>query len=233
MKIKAQQKYDNYTTNIVRGGYKMDNKASLTGTVFLSKLITQYAYIHEKTVGKTAEEYIHQIGLRTGEWIENFYGDKDAEWSVDKYAEVIVDLKNSIGGHFYIASVHPDYVVVKAKECPFGEVVQDAPHLCHMTSSVFGGIASRKFGYSKVVLRKRIALGESGCEVAIYFRPNEEEEGDVYENLRRTPDNGDPFQWEEDALLLLSEQLRHSDELIMKLLVELEELRSQVKQEKK
>ncbi|WP_174729250.1 methanogen output domain 1-containing protein [Mesobacillus harenae] len=210
----------------------MDAKVPLTGTAFLSKLITQYAYIHQRTVGKTSEEYIRQIGLRTGEWLEDFYGEKGSEWSIDRYAEVIIDIKNSIGGHFYIASVSPDHVIVKAKECPFGDAVKDAPHLCQMTSSVFGGIASRKFGYGKVALRKRIALGDLGCEVAIYFGPNESEEGDVFENLRRTPDKGDPFKWEEDTLLLLNEQLRQSDEMVTKLLNELEELRSQVKTEK-
>ena len=73
---------------------------------------------------------------------------------------------------------------MKAKACPFGEAVQNAPHLCNMTSSIFGGIASRKFGYGKVSLRKRIAVGDMGCEVAVYFRPNESEEG-----IRKSPDN--------------------------------------------
>ncbi|WP_335872686.1 methanogen output domain 1-containing protein [Bacillus sp. 2205SS5-2] len=213
----------------------MERNNTLTGTVFLSKLITQYAHIHEKTVGKTANEYIRQIGFRTGEWIEGFYGEKNSTWTVNQYAEVIVDLKNSIGGHFYITSVHPDHVVVKAKACPFGDVVKDAPHLCNMTSSVFGGIASRKFGYSEVFLRKRIAVGDPGCEVAVYFRQTDETEeeidGDVYENLKHTPDQGNPFRWEEEALLMLNEQLKRSDELVMKLLGELEELRNQVKQE--
>jgi hypothetical protein len=39
-----------------------------------------------------------------------------------------------------------------------------------------------------------------------------------------------PFQWEEETILLLNEQLRQSDELVMKLVGELEELREQVKQ---
>ncbi|RLQ96144.1 methanogen output domain 1-containing protein [Falsibacillus albus] len=206
----------------------MEGIKHLTGTIFLSKLITQYAYIHEKTVGKTASEYIRQMGLRTGEWIEGFYGERDEEWTVDRYAEIIVDLKNSIGGHFYIASVHPDHVVVKARICPFGELVKDAPHLCNMTSSVFGGIASRKFGYSKVTLRKRIAMGDSGCEIAVYFNENNKENGDVYRDLKYAPENGNPFQWEEETILLLNEQLRQSDEMVMKLVDELEELKKKV-----
>ncbi|TYS70704.1 Fis family transcriptional regulator [Sutcliffiella horikoshii] len=206
----------------------MSTKTQLTGSIFLSKLITQYAFIHEKTVGKTAGEYIRQIGLRTGEWIEDFYGNREDNWSVDKYAEVIVDLKNSIGGEFYISSITSEYVIVKANRCPFGEMVRDAPHLCNMTSSVFGGIASRKFGYGRVNLKKRIAVGDLGCEVVIYFKPNELVNGDVYENLPRTPENTDPFQWESETIVLLNEELRKSDELVVKLLDELESLKNQV-----
>ena len=206
----------------------MSTKTHLTGSIFLSKLITQYAFIHEKTVGKTAGEYIRQIGLRTGEWIEDFYGNREDDWSVDKYAEVIVDLKNSIGGEFYISTITPDYVIVKANRCPFGEMVKDAPHLCNMTSSVFGGIASRKFGYGKVDLKKRIAVGDFGCEVVVYFKPNEHVDGDVYVNLPRTPENVDPFQWESETIVLLNEELRKSDELVFKLLDELESLKKQV-----
>lgn len=208
----------------------MSTKTSLTGSIFLSKLITQYAFIHEKTVGKSAAEYIRQIGLRTGEWIEDFYGNREDEWSVNKYAEVIVDLKNSIGGEFNISSINPEYVVVKSNRCPFGELVKDAPHLCNMTSSVFGGIASRKFGYSKVDLKKRIAVGDPGCEVVIYFQPNTDVNGDVYKNLPRTPENMDPFQWESETIVLLNEELRKSDELVVKLLDELESLKRQVEQ---
>ncbi|XQY93891.1 methanogen output domain 1-containing protein [Metabacillus sp. HB246100] len=171
----------------------ISKETKLTGAVFLSKLITQYAQLHSRTIGKSAEEYIRQIGIRTGEWFESFYDDKELNWTPDQYAEIIVDLKNSIGGHFTISEVHPNYVVVKATGCPFGEVVQDAPHLCNMTSSVFGGIAARRFGYGKVSLRKRIALGHSGCEVAIYFEPNDSEDGDEYKDLPITPKNEKPI----------------------------------------
>lgn len=40
-----------------------------------------------------------------------------------------------------------------------------------MTSSVFGAIAARNFGYAKVVLERRIALGDAGCQVGIYLSP--------------------------------------------------------------
>jgi hypothetical protein len=202
------------------------SKSELNGHTFLAKLITQYAYIHKKTIGSAAEVYIQQLGLRTGEWIERFYADLPY-WTIDQYVNVIVDLKNSIGGHFEIVSVDPDHVVVRAKECPFGEFVKDAPHLCGMTSSVFGGIAARKFGYAKVVLRKRIAAGDSNCEVAIYFQPDEREEGFVYEDIPITPEQGDPFSWEEETITMLNNELKKSDEMVESLLQELEELKKE------
>lgn len=48
------------------------------------------------------------------------------------------------------------------------EISKEAPELCRMTSSVFGGIAARNFGYAKVELRKRIATNDGKCEVLIY-----------------------------------------------------------------
>ncbi|UGB33178.1 methanogen output domain 1-containing protein [Metabacillus sp. B2-18] len=210
----------------------MTKETKLTGVIFLSKLITQYAQLHSRTIGKSAQEYIRQIGIRTGEWIETFYDENNGlSWSPDQYAEIIVDLKNSIGGHFTISEVHPDHVVVKATGCPFGEVVQDAPHLCNMTSSVFGGIAARRFGYGKVSLRKRIALGHSGCEVAIYFEPNETEDGDEYKDLPITPKNGNPFEWEEETINALHAELEKSDKMICALLEEIEELKKRVNNE--
>ncbi|WP_349407396.1 methanogen output domain 1-containing protein [Pseudalkalibacillus sp. SCS-8] len=206
----------------------MNTQPKLTGTIFLSKLITQYAHLHGRTVGKHAEEYIKQIGIKTGEWIESFYSGQDEVWSVDRYAEVIVDLKNSIGGHFQIDEVHDDHVIVKAKDCPFGEVVKDAPHLCMMTSSVFGGIAARRFGFGKVNLRKRIATGDSGCEVAIYFKPTDVEEGIEYADIPITPTHGNPFIWEEETIMYLNEELQKSDEMVLTLLEELEKMKGEV-----
>ncbi|MGR9050546.1 methanogen output domain 1-containing protein [Halobacillus faecis] len=206
----------------------MRENMKLTGTIFLSKLIVQYAHLHSRTVGSKVEEYIRQLGIKTGEWLESFYSEKGQAWTPDQYAHVIVDLKNSIGGHFEISEVHEDRVIVKASACPFGEAVHDAPHLCMMTSSVFGGVASRRMGYGKVNLRKRIAKGDGGCEVAIFFKPTEEEEGIVYENIPITPEQGDPFNWEEETITALNDELRKSDEMVMELLQELERLRMEV-----
>lgn len=84
------------------------------------------------------------------------------------YADVIIHIKNSIGGEFSRSASQPGVIRVENTHCPFGDMVKEAPELCRMTSSVFGAIAARNFGYAKVELKKRIAAGDGRCEVCIY-----------------------------------------------------------------
>jgi transcriptional regulator with PAS, ATPase and Fis domain len=95
---------------------------------------------------------------------------------------MIIELKNKIGGNFSRGSSGPGMVRVVNSHCPFGEAVKQAPELCRMTSSVFGGIAARNFGYAKVILDKRIAMGDGGCEVRIYLDKDQGKivDGDEY-----------------------------------------------------
>jgi hypothetical protein len=76
-----------------------------------------------------------------------------------------------------------------------------------------------------VALRKRIAVGDPVCEVAIYFQPDEREEGIVYQDLPVTPAHGNPFLWEEETITMLNNELKKSDDMVESLLQELEELK--------
>ncbi len=148
--------------------------------------------------------------------------------TVDQYADVIVEIKNSIGGHFYISEINKDYVVIKATRSPFGEIVHDPPHLFMMTSSVFDGIAARKLGFGQFHFKKRIVMGERGCKVIIYFKPQHTEEGLVYDNLTMDPSNGNLSIREEETIQYLNDEMQKSDELILSLLDELENLKAEV-----
>jgi DNA-binding NtrC family response regulator len=116
--------------------------------------------------------YIEQLGLSTGSCLEAAYREErglDGVMDADQYTDMIIELKNKIGGNFSRDSSDPGMVRVVSSHCPFGDAVKQAPELCQMTSSVFGGIAARNFGYAKVVLNKRIAMGDGACEVCIYL----------------------------------------------------------------
>ncbi len=91
--------------------------------------------------------------------------------NADQYADLIINLKNQIGGNFSRSSGPSGTIQVVNSRCPFGDMVKEAPELCRMTASVFGGIAARNFGYGKVELKKRIALNDSHCEVCVYIDP--------------------------------------------------------------
>lgn len=89
----------------------------------------------------------------------------------DQYAEVIIDIKNLIGGGFEQVPGEDGSIRVVNHRCPFGDMVKEAPELCRMTSSVFGAIAARNFGYAKVELHKRIATRDGLCDVRVYMDP--------------------------------------------------------------
>lgn len=119
-----------------------------------------------------AEQLIEQIARSASRFFEEAFRQEfgvDGILDVERYADLIVGLKNKIGGHFSLTSIDAECVRVVASRCPFGEGVKNSPDLCRMTSSVFGGIAARNFGYAKVVLNKRIALGDAGCDVHIHL----------------------------------------------------------------
>ena len=129
--------------------------------------------------------YIEHVGLAASHCLEEtaraclgYAGPITA----DQYADLIINLKNRIGGNFSRSSGPSGAIQVVNSRCPFGDMVKEAPELCRMTASVFGGIAARNFGYGKVELKKRIALNHSHCEVCIYIDPEvaRDKPGDEY-----------------------------------------------------
>jgi DNA-binding NtrC family response regulator len=115
--------------------------------------------------------FVEYIGLTAGPCFEDVCRKQmgiDGAIDLDQYADIILRIKNQIGGNFSRTSSESGSVRVVNSRCPFGELVNQAPELCRMTSSVFGGIAARNFGYAKVELRRRIATGDTTCDVCIY-----------------------------------------------------------------
>jgi len=90
----------------------------------------------------------------------------------DQLAACFVRLKHAIDGDFYVIEADEQRIVLGNRRCPFGEVVQRAPALCRMTSSVFGGIAARNSEQgAAVLLEERIAVGDPECKVVVYLQP--------------------------------------------------------------
>jgi DNA-binding NtrC family response regulator len=150
--------------------------SNLNPSAFLQAFLNEMMRVCDQHGLNRRDELIEQIGLNAGENFESAYryefgltNPLDAE----QYANLILGIKNHIGGHFSLASSTKDCIRVVNTRCPFGERVKDFPELCHMTSSVFGGIAARSFGYAKVELKKRIATHDGMCEVCIHTNPQE------------------------------------------------------------
>ncbi len=132
-------------------------------------------------------EYIEHLGLAVSSCFETAYREQNnlsGKINLDQYSKLIISIKNQIGGNFSRTTSDPGIIRVVNTRCPFGDAVKEAPELCRMTSSVFGGIAARNFGYAKVALNKRLATKDVMCEVCIYTdrKVASRYSGDEYEN---------------------------------------------------
>lgn len=145
--------------------------SDLTPIFFLQTFILELMHASEQLGQKHCEQLIEHIARTAGRFFEETYrGDMRKSGALDResYIELILGLKNNIGGRFSLASSNQDCITVTNSSCPFGDRVTNFPELCRMTSSVFGGIAARNFGYAKVEIKKSIARNHGGCEVCVY-----------------------------------------------------------------
>ena len=164
----------------------------LTPIAFLQAFVAQGLAVREKLNCGLCPDlsiYIEQLGLEASACFEAAYrceSELKSALDPDTYAQMIVGIKNKIGGNFSRASSPPGVIRVVNTRCPFGDAVQNAPELCRMTSSVFGGIAARNFGYAKVVLNKRIAVGDGMCDICVYTDAAHaaDEQGDEYRQVQ-------------------------------------------------
>jgi transcriptional regulator with PAS, ATPase and Fis domain len=149
--------------------------SELSPTSFLQMFVTQSVKLagqqQPQQGGEACHNHIQILGLTASSCLEAHARqqlDLPGGISLDQYTELVVSIKNQIGGGFAPSTGEAGAIRVVNSRCPFGDRVKEAPELCRMTSSVFGGIAARNFGYAKVELRQRIATNDGKCEVLIY-----------------------------------------------------------------
>jgi len=173
---------------------------SLNPVSFLQAFITQSLKVgaqHCSNPQTGTHQYIEQVGLVASHCLEDSARISlgyTGEVKPEQYADLIINIKNQIGGNFSLTSCESGAIRVVNSRCPFGDSVRAAPELCRMTASVFGGIAARNFGYAKVELHKRIATHHDCCDVRIYIDPD-----------AATDKPGDEYHCEGDTIVSRSE----------------------------
>ncbi|BCX80964.1 two-component system, NtrC family, response regulator AtoC [Methylomarinovum caldicuralii] len=138
---------------------------------FLQTFVLELLHACEQEGGPKTE-YIERIAHSAGRFFEEAYrNDHGIDGPLDRsrYVDLILGLKNRIGGRFSLDSSDAACLRVHNTRCPFGDGVQNFPDLCRMTSSVFGGIAARNFGYAKVHIPRCIARDHGHCQVEIHL----------------------------------------------------------------
>ena len=149
--------------------------SDVTPVFFLQTFILELMHASEQQGQKHCEQLIEHIAKTAGCFFEETYRENthhSERLGIESYIELILGLKNNIGGKFSLVSSNQDCITVTNSCCPFGDQVTNFPELCRMTSSVFGGIAARNFGYAKVEIKKSIARHDRKCEVCIHTNPN-------------------------------------------------------------
>lgn len=139
---------------------------------FLRALVVQLAQTIEVQHGQdSADAAVAQVGTDVGGRMEEEFRLAMAitgRMTPEEMGRCYVRLKHAIDGGFRVLEASPERIVLVNDRCPFGTAVQQAPALCRMTSSVFGGIAARNSDHgASVLLEERIAVGDPGCRVSV------------------------------------------------------------------
>ena len=127
--------------------------AELTPVFFLQTFILELMHASEQQGQKHCEQLIEHIAKTAGCFFEETYREnthKSEQLDSESYTELILGIKNNIGGKFSLLSSNPDCITVTNSRCPFGEQITHFPELCRMTSSGFGGIPAKKLGLATV-----------------------------------------------------------------------------------
>ncbi|MGZ8227683.1 MAG: sigma 54-interacting transcriptional regulator [Methylococcaceae bacterium] len=165
--------------------------SDLNPIFFLQTFILELMHASEQQGQKHCEQLIEHIAKTAGCFFEQTYRDdthqKNERLDMQNYTDLIIGLKNNIGGKFSLSSSTKDCITVTNSCCPFGDRVSNFPELCRMTSSVFGGIAARNFGYAKVEIKKSIARKDGYCEVCVYTNPEAAKGHSGIEYMDTTP----------------------------------------------
>lgn len=158
---------------------------------FLRALVIQLAHAVELQQGpEAAEAAVAQVGTDVGAQMEDEFRLARGivgRLSPSEIGQCYVRLKHAIDGGFFVLEATDERVVLGNTRCPFGDVVTQAPSLCRMTSSVFGGIAARNSDEGvTVLLEERIAIGDPGCRVVVRLRPDGAEDRAGAHRYQRT-----------------------------------------------
>jgi hypothetical protein len=150
--------------------------------IFFRDMLRDISGALEDVVGlDEAEGYFAVVGALMGERIWNTYQSERTEPITRcEVPELLVDLKERIGGTFQIESQSAESVTFCNGACPFWDRVEGRQSLCMMTSNVFGFIAAEANGYARVDLEKTIAAGDGMCRVTVHFEKEAGGQGREY-----------------------------------------------------
>lgn len=154
-----------------------DLTIDISNTDFRNEVLLELDSVLEDLFGKVeSTSFLNIVATKLAESIISKYEHAlgKRHFSVSELANLLVDLKQRIGGQFRIVDITSTSIRLRNSRCPFGERVRGNPSMCSMTSTVFGRIITKSANYAAVSIPKSIAKGHDGCDVVISLEPNVE-----------------------------------------------------------
>jgi FixJ family two-component response regulator len=95
------------------------------------------------------------------------YISKGEEIDSGRVAEVVKLVFNQLGADFETVKSTPNFLVMEAKTCPWGEQAKENPVLCMLTRAIASRIAVKCRSCAMVILEKTIGNGDKSCIIRI------------------------------------------------------------------
>lgn len=151
---------------------------------FYRQCLLELNDVLDKVIG--SEESAAFVGLVAGRLADFFitaYREAHGRrhYSPAQLARLLIDLKQRIGGDFYLVEITGKKIVLRNRRCPFGKEVKGKNSLCNMTAGVFGKVVAESNNYAAVSVDEAIAGGAEQCQVTILLHPQDNAEGSYKE----------------------------------------------------
>lgn len=103
--------------------------------------------------------------------------DQEALAFAAQYTEDVARLVQQYGGeiHYRLGTDHIRFTCAK---CPFDKTIKEAPGLCQLIGAGLWSGTVQRFGYGKVIFKRRIAVGDDHCDILVYLKKAVEEDSE-------------------------------------------------------
>jgi predicted ArsR family transcriptional regulator len=149
-------------------------------TRFYRQCLLELNDVLDKVLGNDeSTAFVGLVASRLADFFISAYREAHGRrhYSPMQLAQLLIDLKARIGGDFYLSDITGRKIVLRNRQCPFGNGVLGKNSLCSMTAGVFGKVVAESNQYAAVSIDEAIAKGDAQCKVTILLQVEDNSDG--------------------------------------------------------